>query len=219
MVQVTYYNNSGNQIGTLEVDETIFGKKIKKRLLHQLIIGYEANKRQGTACTKRKSEVEGSGIKPWPQKHTGRARHGMRRSPIWRKGGITHGPKPRDYSQTLTKKMRRAGLNSALLGKLVDNEVKVIDNLSPAKPKTKEVNSLIKKIGYNKSLLIAIHQYDKKAHLSARNIPNVMLLPVSDINAYHLLRYNNTLFTKPAFEKIIKERNGQIKENISGESK
>ncbi len=214
MVDVPYYNSEGKQTGALQIDEALFGNQVKKKLLHQLVIAYEANQRQGTASTKRKSEVEGSSRKPWAQKHTGRARHGMIRSPIWRHGGIIQGPKPRDYSLTITKKMRQAGLNSAVLGKLLDNEIAVIQNITllGEKPKTKQVSSIIKKIGYKKSLLLCTESYDKNTFLSTRNIPRVQPLPVNDINAYHVLRYSKVLFTRPAFEKLVKERSGAVKE-------
>jgi large subunit ribosomal protein L4 len=213
MIDVPYYSGDGKQLGTLQIDESIFGK-IKKKLLHQLVIAYESNQRQGTASTKRKSEVEGSSKKPWIQKHTGRARHGMIRSPIWRHGGIIHGPKPRDYSQTITKRMREVGLNSAVLGKLVDKQVGVVKEIPipNGKPKTKNVSSLLKQIGYKRNLLLCTESYDRNTFLSARNIPSVQTLPLSDINAYHVLRFNNVLFTRPAFEKLVGSRKGVVKE-------
>src|SRR6185436_20278217 len=148
MAELPLFNSDGKSAGTVTVDEKIFGDKVKKRLLHQVVIIYEANQRQGTASSKGRGEVEGSTRKPWPQKHTGMARAGTIRSPLWRHGGIVFGPKPREYRLGLTASMRTAALDSAILGKIQDKEVLVIEGFNPgAPPKTKNVASVLAAMG------------------------------------------------------------------------
>src|SRR5262245_1504851 len=140
MADLPLHDKTGKSAGTVAVDEKVFGDIVPKKLLHQVVLIYEANKRQGTASTKGRGEIEGSTRKPWPQKHTGMARAGTIRSPLWRHGGIVFGPKPREYRLGLTASMRAAALDSALLGKIRDQEVVVIDGFDPGTPpKTKNV--------------------------------------------------------------------------------
>lgn len=211
MAELPLFDGAGKKIGTIEIDEKVFGDRVHRKLLHQVVVAYEANKRQGTHRTKSKAEVEGSSRKPWPQKYTGRARHGMIRSPIWRHGGHAHALRPRDYRQTINKSMRETSLNSALLGKILDKEVHVIETLSFGKPKTKEMAKLLQAIGFQKSVLIANGKYDKNTYLSARNIPKVRVLPVAELNAYELLKHKDVLFTRDALEAVVKARKGEVK--------
>lgn len=211
MAELPFFDGTGKKIGTIQIDEKIFGERVHRKLLHQVVIAYEANRRQGTHKTKSKAEVEGSSRKPWPQKHTGRARHGMIRSPIWRHGGHAHALRPRDYRQRITRSMRETSLNSALLGKILDKEVHVIESLSFAKPRTKEMAKLLRTIGFQKSVLIANGKYDRNAYLSARNLPKVRVLPVGELNAYELLKHKDVLFTQDALEAVVKARQGELK--------
>ena len=136
-MEIPVYNETGGQVRAISFDEKILGDNVRKKLLHQAIIRYEANLRVGTHKIKSKAERHGSGVKPWKQKHTGRARAGMKRSPLWRGGGNAFGPHPRDYHKDMPVRMRREALKSALLSKLIDKQVKLIDALSYDSPKTK----------------------------------------------------------------------------------
>jgi len=210
MAQVPYYDPRGSKVGVLEVDEKIFGEHTHLKLLHQVVISYEANQRQGTANTKDKGDVEGSSRKPWPQKHTGNARAGMIRSPIWRKGGIAQGPHPRDYRRRIPKGMRETALNGALLGKIRDSEVHVIETLNFQKPKTQEMRKILDTIGLNKSILIAVDAHDDNRWKSARNLERVDMAELRALNAYEVLRHKDLLLTKAAFEKLVSDRKGSV---------
>ena len=170
--------------------------------MRNAVIMYEANKRVGSASTKRRDQVAGSTRKPYRQKGTGHARAGSRRSPLWRGGGTTFGPKPRDYSYSMPKKARRAALQSALLAKLLDNEIAVIDKLDFEAPKTKRIAALLKSLGINDSCLIGIVDNDENLWKSVRNLPRVSVCKVSDFNAYEVLKHKRLLLTKDAFESI-----------------
>ena len=202
MLQVPYYKKDGQSAGALQVDETVFGDKVLKRLLHQIVVWYEANRRVGTQSALNRDEVSGSNHKPWPQKHTGMARAGTRRSPIWRHGGRIHAPKPRDYSTDIPKKMRHAALKTAMLGKLRDKEVAVIEGFEFTKPSTKSMVKILKAIGIDRSCLIGLDADSKPVLLSARNIPRVNVVRVTDFNAYDILRHRKVLLTKAALSKL-----------------
>ncbi len=207
MVDLPLYDKAGKSTGTIAVDETIFGDKVKKKLLHQVVIIHEANQRQGTASTLTRGEVEGSTRKPWPQKHTGMARAGTVRSPIWRHGGVVFGPKPREYRLTITDSMRRAALNSAVLAKIKDNEIGVIDGIEFKPPRlTRQMATVLKTIGFKRSILIGIDKENHEAYLSTRNLPKVKLVPVREFNAYDVLKHKNILLTKGALEALIASR-------------
>lgn len=206
MAQVPYYDARGIRSGELEVDEKIFGEHVHWKLLHQVVVAYEANRRQGTANTKDKGDVEGSSRKPWPQKHTGNARAGMIRSPIWRKGGIAHGPHPRDHRRRITRSMRETALNGALLGKLRDGEIHVIESLEFQAPKTKEMRKILDAVGLQGSVLIAVERHDRARWLSSRNLDKVRMSELRSLNAYEVLRNKNLLLTKAAFDALVAER-------------
>ncbi len=203
MAELPLFSKDGKSAGTVKVDEKIFGDKVKKRLLHQVVIIYEANQREGNASTKGRGEVAGSTRKPWPQKHTGMARSGTVRSPIWRHGGIVFGPKPREYRQGITPSMRRAALDSALLGKILDKEVGVIEGFAFSKPATKSFVGLLKNTGYDRSVLAVTKANDRNAHLSVRNLPRVKMVPVAELNAYDVIKYNRVLLTREALDAIL----------------
>ncbi|MBI2932828.1 MAG: 50S ribosomal protein L4 [Planctomycetes bacterium] len=207
MAELPLYTKEGKSAGTVAVDEKLFGDKVKKRLLHQVVVIHEANQRQGTASTKTRGEVEGSNRKPWPQKHTGRARAGSIRSPIWRHGGIVHGPRPHDHRLTATASMRRTALDSALLAKILDKEVGVIEGFEMKPPKlTHQMAAILKSIGYARSILIGTDQKDRSTVLSARNLSKVKLVPVAEFNAYDVLKHKNVLLTKGALEALVAAR-------------
>lgn len=209
MIELPIYNQEGKEIEKLKVDETVFGTEVNRPLLNQVIRMYEVALRRGTASTKMRGEVAGSTRKPWKQKHTGRARVGTIRSPLWRHGGITFGPKPRDYSFTVPQKVRKTALNLAILSKLKDNETVIIDILNAEKPKTKQIAAALKNIGINKSCLIGVKETSRFLHLSARNITGITLLPVKDFNAYEVLKHRQLLLTRDGLSGLMEKAKAQ----------
>ena len=202
MIQLTVYNELGKEVGTVQLDEKLMGDRIRRRLMHQAIVRAEANLRLGTHKAKSKGERHGSGKKPWRQKHTGRARAGMKRSPLWRKGGRTFAPRPRDYRQDLSKTARREALKSALLSKFLDKQVKVIDALNFESPKTARIAKALKALGLERRTLVAVRQASDPLVKSTRNIPNCTLHRARDLNAYEVLRHRDILFTKDVIENF-----------------
>jgi len=202
MIELPIYNRAGQQVGTVELDEADFGGKVRQQLIRDAIVMYEAAQRVGTACTKTRGEVVATRAKPWRQKGTGRARAGFRRSPIWRGGGVVFGPKPRDYRYSMPRKAVRAATLSALLAKFADATT-VIDELSLAEPRTREVASTLAALGIDRGCLIAIEGHDTVLWKSGRNIPRVSVKPVAEINAYDLLRHPRLLITKAALDALV----------------
>jgi len=194
---------AGNEVGTFEVDESVLGGKVRRRLMHDAIVMYEANQRQGTAKTKERNEVNGSTKKPYRQKGTGNARAGSRKSPIWRGGGIVFGPRPRDYHYQMPHKAKRAAFKSALLSKIIDKQAILLDQLKLDKPKTKQVAQLLRNLKIEQSCLLAIDQHDENIWKSARNIAHVVTKPAAEVNAYDLLRLRRLVMTRTAMEAII----------------
>jgi large subunit ribosomal protein L4 len=209
MADLPLFSKDGKSTGTVAVDEKVFGDKVKKKLLHQVVVIHEANQREGNAHTKTRGEVEGSTKKLWPQKHTGRARMGSIRSPIWVKGGIVFGPRKREYRMTITDSMRRAALNSAILGKILDKEVSVIEGVEFEKPKTKQMASLLKAIGFKRTVLLAIPKHDSKVWLSSRNLQDLSVRPVGELNAYDVVKHKDILLTRGALEALLAARTGK----------
>jgi len=202
MIELAVYNGQGKEVEKLSLPEERLGGEVKKALLKEAVLMYEANKRVGTACTKTKAEVHGSGRKPWAQKHTGRARAGTIRSPLWRKGGVVFGPKPRDYSYQIPKKAKKAALHSALLGKLLDGEVTVVDMLELDAPRTKKMVQLLKTLGIHESCLVVAKDDNHVLWKSVRNIPGMALMPASQLNAYEVLKRKRLLITKDQLNSI-----------------
>ncbi len=200
-IEVKDINN--NVVEKVTLPESIFGLEVKTALLHEAVVNYLANQRQGTHATKTRGMVRGGGRKPWRQKHTGRARHGSIRSPLWRGGGVVFGPQPRDYSYEMPKKQRRLALKTALSAKLKDGELIVVDKISFEQPKTKEMVSLLKSLGLNgNSVLIVTADKDENVYLSARNIPGVTVMRAMDLNTYQVLVHQRVVLTKDALQKI-----------------
>ncbi|MTI48336.1 MAG: 50S ribosomal protein L4 [Firmicutes bacterium] len=202
MPKVALYNVSGQQIGDMDLNESIFGIEVNEHVLYEVVKNQLANKRQGTQSAKTRSEVRGGGRKPWRQKGTGRARHGSIRSPIWTGGGITFAPKPRDYSYKLPKKVRRLGMKSALSAKVKDNSVIVLDELMLEQPKTKDIANILKNIKSGKKALIVMSEKDENVVKSANNIPGVQTTLVNTLNVYDILNHDSFIITKDAVKKV-----------------
>ena len=202
MIKVPVYNMAGEQIAEIEVDEARLGK-VSKDAMRQAILTHEANWRAGTAKTKTMGEVAFSDRKPWPQKHTGRARAGSRASSIWVGGGKTFGPVPRDHSKKINRKMRRRAVASALLCKLQDGAVKVLDVLELTQPKTREVARVIKNIGVERTFILALPEHDPTILRCTRNIPGATVSSVRELNTYEILKAWSVVFTRKAFEQML----------------
>jgi large subunit ribosomal protein L4 len=196
-------DKNNKPVGKINLSDDVFGVKAKDGVLHNAVVNYLANQRQGTHATKTKGLVSGGGKKPWKQKHTGRARSGSSRSPLWRGGGTVFGPQPRDYSYAIPKKARRLALKAALSGKLSDGEIIVIEALSLEKPQTKKMVSVLKSLELDgKSTLIIVPEHDEAIVLSARNIPGVTVTRVSDLNCYDVAAHSRLLMTKQAAQML-----------------
>ncbi|MBI5188617.1 MAG: 50S ribosomal protein L4 [Nitrospirae bacterium] len=205
-------DRNNNPVGKINLPDDIFGVQAKQSVLHEAVINFLANQRQGTHATKTRGLVSGGGRKPWRQKHTGRARAGSIRSPLWRGGGIVFGPEPRDYSYKLPKKVRRLALKTALSAKMADGEITIIDGFSINMPKTKDMVAILKNLGLEgKSTLIVIPGKDEALMLSVRNIPNVKVMKVSDLNSYDVVVHDRLLMTKDA-ATMFKVRSEEIVE-------
>lgn len=199
MANVSVYNIEGNEVGTLELNDAVFGVEVNEHLVHLAVVAQLANKRQGTQKAKTRSEVSGGGRKPWRQKGTGHARQGSTRSPQWTGGGVVFAPTPRDYTIRLNKKEKRLALKSALTSRVNANKFIVVDELSFAEIKTKKFAEVMKNLKVEKALVVGA---DEKAVLSARNIPAVKTASVNTINVYDILKYNTVVATKAAVASI-----------------
>jgi len=200
------YSLSGKKVDKFKLNPAIFNGEIRKPLLHQVMVMYRANQRQGTASTKTRKDVRGGGKKPWRQKGTGRARSGSIRNPIWRGGGVVFGPRPRDFSYTLPKKMKKHAIISGLSSKTKDKEIILIDkDPRPARPKTKEIKKVLTALKlYNKRTLFLCPKRDENLMLSCRNIRNLTLRLCDDFNAYDVLLNARILFSKETHDNIVK---------------
>jgi len=205
MLEIGVRDKNNDIKETIILSEHIFKNNASESVVHTAVRSYLANQRQGTHATKTRGMVSGGGKKPWKQKHTGRARHGSTRSPIWKGGGVTFGPQPRDYSIKLPKKLKKIALYKALTMKLSDGEISVIDSLALEKPKTKHMVDIINKMELSaKSVLIVIAEKNDNVFLSTRNIPNADVISVNDLNAYHIASFDIILFTLDAMNKLQK---------------
>ncbi len=202
MPKVDLYNMKGETVGEIELNDDIFGIKVNNNAVHLAVQNQLANKRQGTQSTKTKSEVRGGGIKPWRQKGTGRARQGSIRSAQWIKGGIVLGPKPRSYSYTIPKKLKKLALKSALTSKVNGNELMVLDQLSFDSIKTKQMANVLDSLKVETSALIVLNGKNETVEKSARNIPGVKTAFVNTINVFDILKYDKFIITKDAVEKV-----------------
>lgn len=202
-MQTKLLDSNGKESGTVELSEKIFNRKINKTLLWEAVNALRDNDRQGHASTKTRAEVRGGGKKPWRQKGIGWARHGSIRSPIWKGGGVSHGPKPRDYSSSIPKKKKLGALLVSLSVKAQENRVLVIDDIALDAPKTKNFARLLKEMKVDKNrTLVAVDEVNRNILLASRNVPHVELKKANDINCYDVLRAEYLLITKKGLDKL-----------------
>ncbi len=202
MPNVAVMNMAGKEVSKIDLSDAIFGIEPNKAVLHMAVVNYLANQRQGTQSTLTRTEVRGGGRKPWRQKGTGHARQGSTRSPQWTHGGVALGPKPRDYSYSLNKKVKRLAMKSALSAKAVDNDLIVVDSIALAEYKTKEVIKMLGALGADKKALIVLPEMDAKVIKSAANIPGVRTAQVNELNVYDILNHDKLIVVEAAAHKI-----------------
>lgn len=206
MVQIDIKDMNNNVKGSMGLSERVFKNEASESIVHEAVLAYLANQRQGTHMTKTRGLVSGGGRKPYKQKSTGRARAGSNRSPLWRKGGTIFGPQPRDYSIDMPKQARRTALCKALTMKLADGQIMVLDALSVSKPCTKEIVKIIANLGMtDQNIYLVVAEKDQNILLSARNLPNVDVIRVADLNAYHVAACDSLVFTADAMKKLAGE--------------
>ncbi|MFA9376735.1 MAG: 50S ribosomal protein L4 [Lachnotalea sp.] len=201
MANVSVYNMEGKEVGTIELNDAVFGIEVNENLVHKAVVSQLANKRQGTQKAKTRSEVSGGGRKPWRQKGTGHARQGSTRSPQWTGGGVVFAPTPRDYSFKMNKKEKRIALQSALTSKVNENKLIVVDEIKFDEIKTKKFLAVMENLKVSKALVV-LNENDKNIVLSARNIPSVQTALTNTINVYDILKYNTVIVTKAAVATI-----------------
>lgn len=201
MPVVDVFDLEKRKVGEVTLPDGVFAVEVKPHLLHEVVTMQMANRRRGTHSTLGRSEVRGGGKKPWRQKGTGRARHGTIRSPLWRGGGIVFGPKPRDYSYSVPKKVKKAALRSALSSKLGDGAITVVEHFDLPEVKTKGFVKVMKAFGFE-SVLVVVDGDNENLRKSARNVPNVKLLRSEGLNVYDVLRYKAVVLTQAAIGKI-----------------
>ena len=201
MANVAVYNMEGKEVGTMELNDAVFGVDVNEHLVHMAVVAQLANKRQGTQKAKTRSEVSGGGRKPWRQKGTGRARQGSTRAPQWTGGGVVFAPTPRDYTIRLNKKEKRLALKSALTSRVQENKFIVLDELKFDEIKTKKMQAVLDALNVSKALVV-LNDNDANVMMSARNIANVQTALTNTINVYDILKYNTVIVTKAAVATI-----------------
>ena len=201
MANVSVYNIEGKEVGSIELNDAVFGVEVNEHLVHMAVVNQLANNRQGTQSAKTRSEVSGGGRKPWRQKGTGHARQGSTGSPQWTGGGVVFAPKPRDYSFKMNKKEKRIALLSALSSKVADNKIVVLDAFNLDEVKTKKFAEVMSNLKVDKALVV-IEGENKNVVLSGRNIPTVKVSAANEINTYDVLKYETLVVTKAAVEKL-----------------
>ena len=207
MAEVKTYNKEGAAVGSIELNDSVFGVEINEHLMHLAVVAQLANKRQGTQSAKTRSEVSGGGIKPWRQKGTGRARQGSIRAPQWTGGGVVFAPKPRDYSVSMNKKEKAGAIKSALSSRVAEEKIFVMEDLAFDGIKTKQIKAVLDGLKVDKALIV-IGEKDDNVILSARNLEGVRTVTSNAINVYDILKYNNLVITKDAVAKIEEVYNG-----------
>lgn len=201
MANVSVYNIEGKEVGTIELNDAVFGVDVNEHLLHMAVVNQLANNRQGTQKAKTRSEVSGGGRKPWRQKGTGHARQGSIRAPQWTGGGVVFAPVPRDYSFKMNKKEKRAALKSALTSRVQENKLIVLDELAFDEIKTKKFESVLDNLKVNKALVV-LGEDSRNVELSARNIAGVKTARTNTINVYDVLKYNTVIASKAVIAAI-----------------
>lgn len=202
MPKVNVYNISGEQVDEIELKDSIFNVEINEHVMYEMVKNHLANKRQGTQSAKTRAEVRGGGRKPWRQKGTGRARQGSIRAPHWKGGGVVFAPKPRDYSYTIPKKIRRIAMKSAFSSKVLENEIIVLDELNLTEPKTKKMVEILNNLNVSKKALIVMNEKNDNVIKSVKNIPNAKATLVNTLNVYDILNYDYFIITKEAVSKV-----------------
>ena len=201
MATVKVYNMEGAEVGSIELNDAIFGVDVNTHLMHMAVVSQLANKRQGTQSAKTRAEVSGGGRKPWRQKGTGQARQGSTRSPQWRHGGVVFAPKPREYGFKMNRKEKALAIKSALTSRVEDGKIFVVDQISLDEIKTKKMTAMLGKLGLEKALIV-MDRKDDNVILSARNIPDVTTVTSNAINVFDILKYGNMVITKEAVQQI-----------------
>jgi large subunit ribosomal protein L4 len=201
MANVKVYNMEGKEVGTLELNDAVFGVEVNEHLMHLAVVGQLANKRQGTQSAKTRSEVSGGGRKPWKQKGTGHARQGSTRAPQWTHGGVVFAPKPRDYSVKMNKKEKALAIKSALTSRVAEEKIYVLDALTLDEIKTKKMVAVLDSLKVEKALVV-LDKKDENVILSARNLPEVRTVMSNSINVYDILKYGSLVITKEAVAQI-----------------
>ena len=202
MPTVSVYNMQGQSVGTIELNDAIFGVEVNAYAVHEVVVAQLANRRQGTQSALTRTEVSGGGKKPWRQKGTGRARQGSTRSPQWRHGGVVFAPKPRDYRIVVNKKVRRLAMKSALTDKVLNNNFIVLDTLELSAPKTKEMAAVLKNLGVEKKALVVTEAVNGTVVRASNNIPTVKTTEVGTLNVYDIVNAEKAIVTKAAIAKI-----------------
>jgi large subunit ribosomal protein L4 len=202
MPTIKLINIQGEVVGSLELSDAVFGAPIHVPAMHQVVVAQLANARQGTACAKTRGEVSGGGRKPFRQKHTGRARAGSTRSPLWLKGGVAHGPRPRDYTQKVNRKVRQLAMRSALSLKVTEDRVLLLENANLETPKTKAMMTFLGKIEATRKPLMVIHESNGNVYRSAANIPGAKVIHVDSINVYDILNHEHLILTAESAQKL-----------------
>jgi large subunit ribosomal protein L4 len=201
MANVKVYNMEGKEVGSIELNDAVFGVEVNEHLMHLAVVGQLANKRQGTQSAKTRSEVSGGGRKPWKQKGTGHARQGSTRAPQWTHGGVVFAPKPRDYSVKMNKKEKALAIKSALTSRVAEEKIYVVDSLSFDEIKTKKMTAVLDSLKVEKALVV-LDKKDENVILSARNLPEVRTVMSNSINVYDILKYGSLVITKEAVAQI-----------------
>ncbi len=202
MPKISLYNRDGEQVDEIEIQAALFEAPFKQGALHQTVVSQATRRRLGTASSKDRSEVRGGGTKPWPQKGTGRSRHGSTRSPIWVGGGVTFGPHPRDFGTKVPKKMRRAALKSALSDKVREGKLILVDDFAIDTPQTKKMAALLDKLKVSGGALIVGDQPDMNVIKAARNLPRVKTILARQLNSLDILTYNYLVMSKAALQQV-----------------
>lgn len=201
MANVKVYNIEGKEVGSLELNDSVFGVDVNEHLMHMAVVSQLANKRQGTQSAKTRAEVSGGGRKPWKQKGTGHARQGSTRSPQWKGGGVVFAPKPRDYSFKMNRKEKGLAIKSALTSRVAANKIVVLDTIAFDEVKTKKFVAVLENLKVNKALVV-LDKKDENVILSARNIPTVRTALSNTINVYDIVKYDTLVITKDAVAQI-----------------
>ena len=202
MPTIKLINFQGEVVGSLELSDAVFGAPIHVPAMHQVVVAQLANARQGTASAKTRAEVSGGGRKPFRQKHTGRARAGSTRSPLWLKGGVAHGPKPRDYTQKVNREVRQLAMRSALSLKATEDRMLVLESANLETPKTKAMLAFLGKVEATRKPLMVLHESNENVYRSAANIPGAKVIHVDSINVYDILNHEHLIMTAESAQKL-----------------